>query len=142
MRGAFDTNMSLDGLKDGILGISDKVEGIIGNHPVASIGGVALGSAVIGTVIGGAIASKSKRRKSSKKKTRKTGSVGRRRDRKYISKQKHERAYQKRRKKLGKKTYGKYYKRKSKSKKGIHYTKNGQPYKILANGRARFIKKR
>jgi hypothetical protein len=25
--------------------------------------------------------------------------------------------------------------------KGIHYTKKGQPYKILANGRARFIKK-
>lgn len=27
------------------------------------------------------------------------------------------------------------------SKGGIHYTKKGQPYKILANGRARFIKK-
>lgn len=48
-------------------------------------------------------------------------------DRAKRSKEKHELAYQRR--------------KKSKSKKGIHYTKNGQPYKILANGRARFIKK-
>jgi hypothetical protein len=26
--------------------------------------------------------------------------------------------------------------------KGIHYTKYGQPYKILASGKARFIKKK
>jgi len=52
-------------------------------------------------------------------------------DRAKRSKEKHELAYQ-RRKKL---------KKKSKSRRGIHYTKNGQPYKILANGRARFIKK-
>lgn len=31
--------------------------------------------------------------------------------------------------------------RRSRSKGGIKYTKNGQPYRILANGRARFIKK-
>jgi len=29
-----------------------------------------------------------------------------------------------------------------KSKGGIKYTKNGQPYKIMPNGRARFLKKR
>lgn len=29
---------------------------------------------------------------------------------------------------------------KARKKTGIHYTKKGQPYKILANGRARFIK--
>jgi hypothetical protein len=28
-----------------------------------------------------------------------------------------------------------------KSRGGIHYTKKGQPYKIMPNGRARFIKK-
>jgi len=26
--------------------------------------------------------------------------------------------------------------------KKIHYTKNGQPYRIMANGRARFMKKK
>jgi len=31
---------------------------------------------------------------------------------------------------------------KTRSSGGIKYTKNGQPYKILANGRARFIKGR
>lgn len=30
--------------------------------------------------------------------------------------------------------------KKSRSKRGIHYTKKGQPYKIMANGRARFVK--
>lgn len=28
------------------------------------------------------------------------------------------------------------------SKSGVHYTKNGQPYRIMPNGRARFIKRR
>lgn len=32
--------------------------------------------------------------------------------------------------------------RKHSSKRGIKYTKNGQPYKIMPNGRARFLPKR
>ena len=32
------------------------------------------------------------------------------------------------------------HKRSKRSSGGVKYTKNGQPYKILANGRARFIK--
>ncbi|GAI22734.1 unnamed protein product, partial [marine sediment metagenome] len=55
-------------------------------------------------------------------------------DRARISKQKHEVAYQKRKKKLkrsgSKKRVGK-----------IYYTKKGQPYKILRSGKAMFIKK-
>ena len=35
----------------------------------------------------------------------------------------------------------KYHKTKHRGGKAIHYTKHGQPYRILANGRARFIKK-
>jgi hypothetical protein len=31
---------------------------------------------------------------------------------------------------------------KSRPRGGIKYTKNGQPYKIMPNGRARFMKKR
>ncbi|MBA7684112.1 hypothetical protein ES703_92502 [subsurface metagenome] len=78
-----------------------------------------------------------KRRKKAKARVR--TKKGRARDWRFISKQKHEKAYQKRRKKLGKKTYGRKYKTKKRA--GIHYTKKGQPYKILASGKARFIKK-
>jgi hypothetical protein len=56
----------------------------------------------------------------------------------FRSKQKHEQRYKRKRK-------FKVYKSKSRRTRAsntgkIKYTKNGQPYKILANGRARFIK--
>jgi len=35
----------------------------------------------------------------------------------------------------------KYKKYTAKKRKGIHYTKTGQPYKLLANGQARFVKR-
>lgn len=94
--------------------------------------GVALGvgaTALVGTI---------KRRKSKRTKSRNTRkrnsrikhtSRGWKQDRKrYNKRQKWEVSYRKR--------------KKMKSKKGIHYTKKGQPYKIMANGRARFIKKK
>lgn len=55
-------------------------------------------------------------------------------DRARRSKEPHELAYQ-RRKRLAKKS-------KPKKKPGIYKTKTGQPYKIMANGKARFIKKK
>ena len=73
--------------------------------------GVGVAGVVLGAS-GAAIISKvrsSKKRKSSSKSKRKRS--GRSRDRRYISKQKHEQAYQRRRKKAGKKTYGKRYKK-------------------------------
>jgi len=103
--------------------------------------GLVGGALIVGTGVAVSRAKSSKKKKTSTKHKRKT--TGRARDRRFISRQKHERAYQRRRKKAGKKTTGKHYKRrKSKSKSSkIKYTKNGQPYKILPNGRARFIKK-
>jgi len=89
-----------------------------------------VGGLVVGTGLGVAIASSSKR-KSRKSKSRKTRSRikhtrrGWKQDRARRSKQKWEVAYQKR-KKRGK----------------IKYTKKGQPYIIMKNGRARFVKKR
>ena len=117
-----------------INGLVDKSKGLIAANPIATavgvgavgVGGLVLGAAVIG----------SKR----KKKTR----SGSKRDRIFKSKQKHESRYKRKRK-------FKIYKRKgwikpkkttSKSRRGNHYTKKGQPYKILANGRARFVKKK
>jgi len=49
---------------------------------------------------------------------------------------------QKRRSKKGRYTPYTAGKRKDRSRKRIRYTKNGQPYVIMANGRARFISKK
>jgi len=54
-------------------------------------------------------------------------------DRAKRSKEKHEVAYQRRKRKAGK--------TKHKKKPGVYKTKTGQPYRIMANGKARFIKK-
>ena len=81
---------------------------------------------------------KSKNRNSRKRSTRsKRGKIkhtsrGWRQDQRRRSKQKWEVAYQRRKK--GKK--------RSSSRRGVHYTKKGQPYIILSSGKARFIKKK
>ena len=127
---------------DSIMGIVDEVKAKLENPLVALAGGVVLGAGITAGV--SAIVKRRKksskkkkkfkshrRKKSSRKHKRITHtSRGWKQDRKRRSKQKWEVAYQKRKK------------NKSSSRKGIHYTKNGQPYKILSNGRARFIKKR
>jgi len=131
----FDTTLSISG-------ILDDAKEILKTPIGSATAGAVIGGAVVGgSILGVQAINKATKSSSSRKKKTKKGAS---RDRKYISKQKHEVAYQRRRKKLGKKTYGKKYKTKShisKSKKGIHYTKNGQPYKILASGKERFIKK-
>lgn len=124
----------------GINSLVDNAVGAIQANPLTTALGV--GTVVAGGVVVGAALSGSKTKRKARTKR------GRSRDRKYISKQKHER----RRKR---KTPGKIYKRKGlfysrtkkvKKKNGkkrtgkIYYTKKGQPYKILANGRARFVK--
>jgi hypothetical protein len=130
--------MAENGIITEIAGIYDAAKGILSTPAGAAVGGAVAGAAITGAVIAGASAIKNSSRRSTSKTRR-----GRSRDRKFISRQKHEQAYQRRRKKLGKKTYGKYYKTKSRrSTKRIKYTKNGQPYIILKSGKARFIKKR
>lgn len=113
--------------------LQNDITGFIADNPIAT----AVGAGVVGLGTGVAIAAalggktKKKTRKSSSKRRRITHTKrGWKQDRKRRSKQKWEVAYQKRKKK-----------RSSKSKRGIHYTKKGQPYKILASGKARFIKK-
>lgn len=119
-------------MEEGILNtLSDGVSGALSN-PLISAGVGVVGGAVIGSVVTASIIS-SKRKKSSKRKSTKSRS-GRARDRKFSSREKHEQRYKR-------KTPGKRYKTHKKSRKGIHYTKKGQPYRILANGRARFVKK-
>jgi len=120
--------------------LQDDITGFVTEHPIATAAGVGVVSVGTGLAVGAALGS------GTKKKTRKSRTKhGRSRDSRFKSKQKHEQKYKRKRKY---KIYGKRgwihpkkSKRRSKSKRGIHYTKKGQPYKIMSNGRARFIKK-
>jgi len=115
--------------------ITDGIATGLANPVVTGIGGIIsgalIGSVVTASVLGASKGSSSSGGKRTHKSRIKHTKRGWKQDRSRRSKQKWEVAYQ-RRKKKG---------QKSKSKKGIHYTKFGQPYRILANGRARFIKK-
>lgn len=123
--------MGIDSLKDGMVSI-------IKENPVASaIGGAGIAT---GLVLGiTAIARKSKRRKTKRSKARnsrkrnnriKHTKRGWKLDRAKRSKQKWEVAYRKRKKKHSSKRSGKVY----------YARKTGQPYILLSNGRAKFIK--
>ena len=122
-----------DTLQNGLSQVIGDVEGIVRNNTVAAVSGVVVSSVLAGTVIGGIVSSKTKSNKSSKKKRGKIKHTKRgwKQDRARFNKsQKWEVAYRKRKKKHS-----------SKRRKGKHYTKNGQPYIILASGKARFVKK-
>jgi hypothetical protein len=129
-------NNALIGVNNGISDFIGEAENFIGDNTAAVVGGVAAAGLVAGAVALGVASSKKGNTRKSKSKIKHT-SRGWKQDRKRHSKQKWEVAYRKRK---AKKARSKHHK--SKSKKGIHYTKNGQPYKILASGKARFIKKK
>jgi len=141
-----------DGLNSTISDISNAASSLIGG--ITTTEAVVGGTAVAGAgLLGAGIVAASSGNGKSKTRKKKT-SKGRTRDRKYISKQKHE--VRRKRKVAGRiyKRKGKYYSRKplrkagakrsrkSSSRRGIHYTKKGQPYILLRSGKARFIKKR
>jgi len=105
--------MGLDSLQNGV--------GVIKSNSTAIIAGTAglAGGAVLGATAV-ALSRRKKTKKVKRKSTRKTRTV--------------------KSKKRSKRTRNSR-KRRYTSHKRIHKTKNGQPYIILANGRARFIKK-
>lgn len=135
-------------VKLGVSGVSQQIgsaQEFVRKHPVTSavtVGGGALAGAGIVQIIRKARKKTSKAKASSKKPRRKSKSKrkkyfghtkrGWKLDRAKRSKEKHELAYQRRKRKgkTSKKRIGK-----------IYYTKKGQPYKIMASGKARFIKK-
>ncbi|MBA7653468.1 hypothetical protein ES703_61317 [subsurface metagenome] len=134
----------LEGLQTLIGGIGEDVKSFITEKPIqtAVIGAGVLGAGAIGTAV---LVAKKRKKAAKKTKAKRKTARGRRRDIKFISKQKHEQAYIRRKRKAGKKITRKRYKTQSKSKKRtgkIYFTKKGQPYKILASGKARFIKRR
>lgn len=104
---------------------------LAGGLVASGVGAVAVGRRVSKRRV------KKKSKKTTKKTTKRRTTRGISRDRKFLSKQKHEQAYKSKRKKPYK-----VYKRTTKKKVGkIYYTKKGQPYKILSSGKAKFIKK-
>jgi hypothetical protein len=122
--------MALDTLKTS----ASSILSVAKANPIATavVGSAVVGGAVLGSaaLIGAARGRKSRSRS------------GRARDRLYKSKQKHEQRYKRKRKY---KVYGKkgyiHPKRKNKRYGKIYYArKTGQPYIILRNGRAKFIK--
>lgn len=118
------------------MGLLDDAKGLITANPIATAVGAGVIGAGTGVAIGALIGSKTKRkaRKSSSKRRRITHTRrGWKQDRKRFNKrQKWEVAYRKR-KKHGKKS--------SKRRGKIYYArKTGQPYIILASGKAKFIK--
>lgn len=126
----------LDNIKDGI----SSIEAVISQNPLASVGVATATGAIVGATATSIIKSKAKKRKkktkTTKKKSKKSKSKGRKLKfgspayrKKYLSKSKKRR----------KTARVKHNKRTSHKK--IRLTKNGQPYVILANGRARFIKR-
>lgn len=113
------------------MGLVDNAIGLIEENPIATAVGVGVAGAGAGLAVGTLIGSKSKKKTGRKIKHT---SRGWKLDRKKFNKsQKWEVAYRRKKRKS---------KKKSHSRRGIHYTKNGQPYKIMSNGRARFIKRK
>ena len=133
-------------LKSALVSDVGAASEFVRKNPVTSAvgvaGGVLAGVTAIQTVR--KVKSKITKTKSASKKTSKK--KGGSRDRKFISKQKHEQAYVRRKRKAGKKITRTQYKTKTskttKKRVGkLYFTKKGQPYKIMASGKARFVKK-
>lgn len=124
-----------DSIQNGINTVVTEVSGFVASNPLASAGVAAGVGAVIGAgAIGIVTSPNGTRKKTRNKKKRKNKKITHTRrgliqDRRRKSKQKWEVAYRKRKKNKN-----------SRSRKGVKYTKNGQPYILKANGQARFIK--
>ena len=134
--------MGLSDVANTIGEIGESITSEITENPFASIAAGAAGVAATGAIVGAVVKAKSKKRKkktkTSKKKSTKKKSKGRKLKfgsaayrKKYLGK--HRKHTQRKPHTAGK--------RKDRSTKRIRYTKNNQPYVILANGRARFIKR-
>ncbi len=135
--------MGIEDIQVGIDTAIGEVSEFVSEHPVIS--GIAIGGATAGVALGTvAIVRKAKKRKRNKNRNTRKKS-----NRNYKRKKG-------RKLKFGSKAYRKKYlhhkrhrqrkpytarKRKDTSHKRIRYTKNNQPYIILASGKARFIKK-
>ncbi len=132
------------------MGIGDEfqegltnVTNLIGENPLAAVGVAAGTGAVLGAGTAVAITGiAKKKKKSSKKKIKKSKkrSTKKRKSKLKFGSRAYRKKYltSKRKRRSSPRTAGKG---RDKSSKRIRYTKKGQPYIIMHNGRARFIKK-
>jgi len=112
--------MTLDSISEGLSGFIGEAEDKLATPLGAAIGGAVLGAATTGAVYG--LTSTVKKSAKKRKKAKKS----------YSKKKKRSKSYKYAR------TAGK---RRDRSTRRIRTTKNGQPYVILASGKARFISK-
>jgi len=108
------------GLTDGLDSVIGAAKNVFSNPVGAAVGGAVVGSAVTGAVIAGVASRKTSRKKKYSKKSKSRKSKRKTKSYKYA-----------RTARKGKDT----------SHKRIRMTKNGQPYVIMASGKARFISK-
>jgi len=133
----------LEGLNDVLGQIGNQLQSFVGEKPITS---AVLGGAVVGTTALGLVKAVKSRRKT-KKKTKKTTSKRKTTTKKRKTKLKFgSKAWRKKYIKKGRKKISPKYARtagkgKDTSTRRIRMTKKGQPYIILASGKARFIKK-
>ncbi len=123
-------------IADGLRSLVGKTEAFIGNNPAASIGIASAGGALVGASAV-AIAKRKKRTRRAPAKRRSTARKPRKRARTRAKPRKRARPRAKRKVKYAR-TAGK---RRDTSTRRIRMTKNGQPYIIMASGKARFISK-
>jgi hypothetical protein len=128
-------------LENGYDSILSNATSLVNNATTAQIIGGAVGSSLI---VGGALGAvlTRKKRKKPKKKTKKSKKKTSRKKKKlkFGSKAYRKKYLGKHKRRKQKKPYT-AGKRKDTSHKRIRYTKNNQPYVILSNGRARFVKR-
>lgn len=137
--------MVLDGISAHVGGIGEDVKTFIAEKPLAT---AVIGAGVAGTLAVGAVAlvksrKKSKKKTSKKKKKSKSKKKKKGRKLKFGSKAYRKKYLGKKRKKKIKPKYARTAgKRRDTSTRRIRMTKHGQPYVILASGKARFISKK
>lgn len=126
-----------DEFKEGLT----NVQNLIGENPFASVGTAAVVGAGVGAGVTGLVMSASKKRKKKTKKSKKKSSKSKKKSRKLKFGSPAWRKKYMRKKRKGRRTPRTAGKGKDRSSKRIRYTKRGQPYIIMRNGRARFIKR-
>jgi len=135
-------------LTDDIIGIGQDFQSAVTGKPIVSavVGSVAVGAVGVGVVK--AVKARKKTKKKTKKSTKKKKTTKKRKTKgrklKFGSKA-WRKKYLKKGKKKTKRSGAKYARTAGKGKdtstRRIRMTKNGQPYVILASGKARFIKR-
>jgi len=132
--------MGLDRLKEGTEFVITKVKGILSNPATAAAAagtaGVVIGGVTAKVLSGRKKSSSRKKRSTSRRKNRKLKFGSKAYRKKYLGKGRHKHRTSPR----GRLKHHTH--RKRPSGKAIHYTSKGQPYIILASGKARFVSKR